>query len=663
VKGTRFILLLGCALLLAAAACAGPVVYLDAYGKAVVLDIPQATDVTSALNALAGGPMRTLAAMGLTSAVPRGTTVVDFAVEDNTAIVNFSSRLTAGGLDEAKLQAIYDQVKYTLWYYGIEIDLAIYVNGVPIADFLPPTPAVTPRAEKTGAFVVSAAGLSGRSITLSPGHGWFWNGSGWYTQRPVYCAPLNQEDMHNLQMMRYLEKHLLADGATVQMVRCTNFSQGNHSSGHPWWEMASSYWLQNQGYPCSVYGSSTGCTLGSGSSEVNDDIRARPLASDYNNTNIYISLHTNGLSGDCYGAGCPTGTITYYDCSSEHASWCTVSQNLANAVHDSLINHIRSYYDSGWTNRGKANSNGAYGEIRIPDRAAILIELAFHDTCEKDAAYLRDNWFKSVSMYGIYNGICSYFGTTPAWGFYSSEVVSHTIPSTMTCGETKSVSITMRNRGVLWNSARGYKLGAVGDSDPFTGTTRHLLSSEVEPGGTVTFTFNLTAPSTPGSYTTDWRMVREGVTWFGATCSQTINVSSASQPVEVILDNAQPGFTASANWQTGTMSPDKYGSDYRFRSTQAISDTATWAVNLPSAGSYQVYAWWPQGTNRSLTAPYIVYYNGGTQTVHVNQQINGGRWNSLTTQSMLAGSNQVKLSCWTTTGSVVIADAIRWYKP
>ncbi len=403
-------------------------------------------------------------------------------------------------------------------------------------------------------------------------------------------------------------------------------------------------------------------TLGSGASEINDDIRSRPLAADYNNTNIYISLHTNGLSGDCYGGGCPTGTDTYYDCGTEHASWCTVSTNLANAVHPAVINAIRNNYDGSWTDRGKHNSNGAYGEIRIPDRAAILMELGFHDTCEKDAVYFRDNWFKSVAMYGMYTGICTYFGTSPVWGFYSSEVVSHTIPSTMNAGEVRSVSVTMRNRGVLWSEARSYRLGAVGDSDPFTGTTRHTISGEVEPSGQYTFNFTLTAPTTPGTYTTDWQMVRDGVTWFGASVSQPIVVGGTG-PVEVILDNAQAGFTASASWLTGTSSTDKYGSNYRYRSTAATSDSATWAVSLPSAGAYQVHAWWPQGSNRSLTAPYIVYYNGGTQTVSVNQQTNGGHWNLLTTQSMLAGSNQVKLSCWTTTGKNVMADAIRWYKP
>jgi len=141
------------------------------------------------------------------------------------------------------------------------------------------------------------------------------------------------------------------------------------------------------------------------------------------------------------------------------------------------------------------------------------------------------------------------------------------------------------------------------------------------------------------------------------------NESSQSTPKDettyIIVDNSDAGFSASANWSTGTMATDKYGINYRFRQTQATSDPATWAFNIPTADSYQVYAWWSAGTNRSTSAPYVVYYNGGSQTVTVNQQTNGGVFNSLGTFSLAAGSNQVKLSCWTTTGYVVIADAVR----
>lgn len=127
-----------------------------------------------------------------------------------------------------------------------------------------------------------------------------------------------------------------------------------------------------------------------------------------------------------------------------------------------------------------------------------------------------------------------------------------------------------------------------------------------------------------------------------------------------IVDNSASGFSASASWATGTSAADKYGSNYRYRSTAALSDPATWSVSLPSSKTYSVYAWWSQGSNRSATAPYVVYHSAGSTTVNKNQQANGGVWNLLGSWSMAGGANQVKLSCWTTTGYIVLADAIKW---
>ncbi len=127
---------------------------------------------------------------------------------------------------------------------------------------------------------------------------------------------------------------------------------------------------------------------------------------------------------------------------------------------------------------------------------------------------------------------------------------------------------------------------------------------------------------------------------------------------EVIVDNTNAAFSVTGSWSTGTSSTDKYGSDYRYHSTQAVSEPATWAPNLAS-GTYAVYAWWPQGSNRCATAPYIVHYNGGTATVNVNQQANGGKWNLLGTWNFTSGNN-VQLSCWQGTGYVVMADAVKF---
>src|SRR5690606_38527711 len=72
-------------------------------------------------------------------------------------------------------------------------------------------------------------------------------------------------------------------------------------------------------------------------------------------------------------------------------------------------------------------------------------------------------------------------------------------------------------------------------------------TGEVRPGQTYTFNFQMTAPGA-GSFTTDWRMVRDGVAWFGPTLSKIVNVIPTGP------DNGPPttptnlvGFATTAN--------------------------------------------------------------------------------------------------------------------
>lgn len=143
---------------------------------------------------------------------------------------------------------------------------------------------------------------------------------------------------------------------------------------------------------------------------------------------------------------------------------------------------------------------------------------------------------------------------------------------------------------------------------------------------------------------------------WSAIGSVSIGDSNTSTP-DIIVDNSSVFFAASSNWSTATSAADKYGSDYRFRSTAAVSDAAVWNAHIPKNGNWKVYAWWSQGTNRSATAPYVI---PGNTTVPTNQKTNGGKWNQLGTVSISAGTTPVKLSCWTTTGFVVLADAIKF---
>ena len=126
-------------------------------------------------------------------------------------------------------------------------------------------------------------------------------------------------------------------------------------------------------------------------------------------------------------------------------------------------------------------------------------------------------------------------------------------------------------------------------------------------------------------------------------------------------DTSKGYIELSGNWTRSTNVSGYYGTGYRWASTQAIADGASFWFYLPTAGTRTIDAWWSAASDRSPTAPFIMYNAGGSNvgSTSVNQQVNGGRWNQLGTYNFQAGWNRVYLSRWTSTGYVVIADAVR----
>jgi len=103
------------------------------------------------------------------------------------------------------------------------------------------------------------------------------------------------------------------------------------------------------------------------------------------------------------------------------------------------------------------------------------------------------------------------------------------VPSSVARGASFTVTLTMRNTGSeTWRESTRHRLGSQSPQDNLTwGTGRILLgaSEAIASGQQATFRAQLRAPPTAGSYGFQWRMVEDGVAWFGsATPGRTITV-------------------------------------------------------------------------------------------------------------------------------------------
>src|SRR5471030_2882000 len=117
----------------------------------------------------------------------------------------------------------------------------------------------------------------------------------------------------------------------------------------------------------------------------------------------------------------------------------------------------------------------------------------------------------------------------------NAQFISQSVPTTMVPGQVYTVSVTMQNTGTTtWvsTSANPYRLGAQNPENNWNwGLNRVEVASPVAPGSTYTFTFNVTAPPTAGTYNFQWGMLIENITWFGSTSPNT--VVNVATPVPV----------------------------------------------------------------------------------------------------------------------------------
>ena len=105
------------------------------------------------------------------------------------------------------------------------------------------------------------------------------------------------------------------------------------------------------------------------------------------------------------------------------------------------------------------------------------------------------------------------------WKGDGAEFVYQRIPVSMWPGETLKALVVIKNTGkTAWCEEEKSRLGFTRPLDSSVwGKPRRLLpfGHIVKPGENAEFTFPITAPDKPGTYSLQWGMVREGVWWFG----------------------------------------------------------------------------------------------------------------------------------------------------
>lgn len=145
---------------------------------------------------------------------------------------------------------------------------------------------------------------------------------------------------------------------------------------------------------------------------------------------------------------------------------------------------------------------------------------------------------------------------------------------------------------------------------------------------------------------------------------QLLSWSSATSSTNgIILDQGGPGTTSSSGWTAGANAGGWNGNYWHDNASGKGTKWVTYTPTLPTNGTYEVYAWWVESSNRPTNTAYDVIHASGTNRILVNQKVASGGWFKLMTTNFTAGTNgKVIIRNDNTTAGTeyCIADGIRF---
>jgi hypothetical protein len=210
----------------------------------------------------------------------------------------------------------------------------------------------------------------------------------------------------------------------------------------------------------------------------------------------------------------------------DYASPCDVLNGVYGTYGNPQAGWSKSVSESaGFTYSVGATLTGLIGGSTTSLSIGVTTQYTVSTTTTVSINYQIGNQYPNVYYY--YRSGSSYlalYWTTPGVGCPgtdSAQFVSQNLPpSTMCTSQIANVGVTMKNTG---SSTWGYdgptpwRLGSQNPQDNTAnwGMNRIYLPQTVSPGNQYSFTWQITAPSTSSSPNFQWRMVHDGVQWFG----------------------------------------------------------------------------------------------------------------------------------------------------
>ena len=116
--------------------------------------------------------------------------------------------------------------------------------------------------------------------------------------------------------------------------------------------------------------------------------------------------------------------------------------------------------------------------------------------------------------------------------------------------------------------------------------------------------------------------------------SAPATVSVTPLPMSIV-GLADTGYTETGVWAPSSV-PGWLTS--ATRASNGVGNTAEWRPDLPSAGSYDVYAWVPNHSNSTPAAQYVVTHGAGSATITIDQRTGGNQWILLGRYEFAAGT-------------------------